>query len=148
MVLLTPTLYSLIGIAMTLSSAIMSSATPLGSFSIRSSSSISNASSSTLSNTTSVSSASATSNYNATAPGCGFDELDATDWQQDDIDTWLPSWWSGVQRNQSTQNLTAQLLSEYAPDVSNSAFTCNVFQPCSVRFGLARPEYGLLIASH
>lgn len=100
------------------------------------------------STTSSASSPSATSNYSATAPGCGFGTLDATDWQQDDIDTWLQSWWRSVQTNSNADNLTAQLLSSFAPDVSNSVFTCNVFQQCSVRFGFSRPAYDLLTASH
>ena len=58
--------------------------------------------------------------------GCGFGEISQDNWKNNNVDSWLSSWWDGK------TNFTVELKDTFAPNVAESSFTCNVFQQCTV----------------
>ena len=85
----------------------------------------------------------ASSNFSSSLPICGFGEVNRGSWVKDNIDIWTLQWWSNYSQtiapgndwmNGSTgpANFTSVLKEQFAPNVAESAFTCNVYQQCSV----------------
>ena len=73
---------------------------------------------------------SATPYSNNDPNNCGLGQVNADDWRENNVDAWLQRY-GEAQGN--GQNLTVALGHQYAPNVANSTFDCDVYSPCSVR---------------